>query len=402
VLVAGLALTGSLRGFAQAVLLTPGDGDPDWHIPFDADAAAAPELRPEVLRLDAAIDRYRNLVGAGGWPEVAAGAPLAPGQRDARVVTLRDRLRQDGDYAAEMGADPWFFDRALRDGVQSFQQRHGLPATGSVDERTRDELNLPAATRLQQLEATRQRWRWLPRELGRRHAIANIPAATLELVADNATERTLRTVVGHPDRPTPSLLSNVAAVVFRPDWSVPRRIAVEDLLPQQQADPGFLDRLGFRVLDDRGRRIRPRTIDWTQLSPARFPYRLVQAPGPVNSLGAVKLVLDNPYDIYLHDSPSRPLFDLTYRTLGSGCIRLEDAGAVVSWMLAGQPGWSDAVTAARLASARPTTVRPDPAAPPVWIVYLTSRVDADGRVHFRRDVYGRDARLFARLTAAGH
>lgn len=346
--------------------------------------------------LDSALERYRAIVAAGEWPIVPAGPALVAGVRDPRVVALRDRLRREGDYRADMGADPWFFDAALRDAVLHFQERHGLPGNGSADERTRSELNVPARVRLAQLAATRTRWRWLPRALGTRHVLANIPAATLSIVDGDTVVRTMRTVVGHPGRPTPSFASPVTAIVFHPEWSVPTRLAVEDLLPQQQQDPGFLTRLGFRVLDGRGRRIDPQQVAWDTLSARRFPYRLVQAAGPANSLGAVKLALANPFDIYLHDSPSRPLFELSYRTLGSGCIRLEDPAALVTWLVGGERPWTEADTAARLRAGPTATLRLK-ASPVVWVVYLTSWADADGTAYFRRDVYGRDARLAAAL-----
>lgn len=387
----------ALATHARAAVPAPAEADPDWHVPYDALGADAPDARPEVVALEAAMHRYTALAAAG-WPVVADDTVLLPGSRDARVVALRDRLRSEGDYAAEMGADPWFFDAALRDAVVRFQSRHGLPADGRADARTIAELNVPAEERLAQLTATQTRWRWLPRDLGRVHVVANVPAATLTVMSAGAPVLAMRTVVGHPDRPTPSFVAPVTAVTFHPEWSVPQRLAVEDLLPRQQADPEFLGRLGFRVLDGRGRRVDPRRIDWAVLGPGRFPYRLVQAAGPANSLGRVKLALANPYDIYLHDSPSRPLFGLTYRTLGAGCIRLEDPAPLVTFLLAGERDWSASDTASRLAGSR-TEALALRASPPVWVLYLTSWADADGTAHFRRDVYGRDARLAARLAA---
>jgi murein L,D-transpeptidase YcbB/YkuD len=372
----------------------PASADPDWHIPWDPARSAG--AQPEALRLDAAIARYRELVAAGGWEALGPTPGLAPGSRDPAVAALRRRLRASGDFTAEIGADPWFFDAGLVVAIRRFQARHGLAETGVIDAGTLAEMNVPASERLAQLEATRARWEWLPADRGAAHVIANVPAATLAVVDGGRTLLSMRTVVGHPERPTPSFVSTVQAVVFHPEWSVPRRIAVEDLLPQQQQDAGFLDRLGIRVLDGRGRRVAAARVDWRSLSADRFPYRLVQAAGPANSLGRVKLALDNPFDIYLHDSPSRPLFGLSYRTLGSGCIRLEDAGALVTWLLAGDRAWTGADTAARLAGSRTETLRLDRRIP-VWILYLTSSVDADGTVHFRRDVYGWDARLAASL-----
>lgn len=360
-----------------------------------------PDTRPAVLALDAALARYAALA-ADGWPELPDGPVLAPGVRDPRVAALRTRLRREGDYAGEMGADPWFLDAALGAAVRRFQARHGLPEDGRVDARVRAELNVPATVRHARLAAARTRWQWLPRDLGREHLFVNVPAATLALVRDGATVLAMRTVVGHPERPTPSFTGPVTSITFHPSWSVPARLAVEDLLPRQQADRGFFDRLGIAVRDARGRRVDPDRVDWAALGPGRLPYRLVQAPGPANSLGRVKITVRNPYDIYLHDSPSRPLFDLTYRTLGAGCVRLEQPAALVTALLSADRAWTAADTAARFASGTPLTLDLR-AGPPVWVVYLAAWADADGTAHFRPDVYGRDARLAAALglPAAG-
>ncbi len=378
---AGLLILGVVSAPGAA---TAGVPDPDWHIPAPPVDAPAP-VDPAYLRLLAAADAYRVLAANGGWAIVPPGPLLQAGGRDARVVALRNRLRATGEFSAEVNADPWFFDGALLRAVQVFQARHGVPATGAVDERTRDLLNVSAAERLRQLEITAGRWRWLPRTFPERYLWVNVPESTLELREHGTAVITMRVIAGHPDRPTPSFVDEITAVDLNPAWSVPRRIAVEDLLPAQQADPDFLRRLGIRVLPAHapdGRPRDPSRIDWAALGPERFPWRLRQDPGPANSLGRYRFVMDNPWDIFLHDTPSRRLFDLQSRTLSSGCIRLEDPEALVAALLGTLPAATAASRRLRL---------PQPI--PIYVVYLTSRVTDDGVVHFRPDVYGRDARL---------
>ncbi len=204
--------------------------------------------QPEALRLRDVLLRYEALAAAGGWPELPAGAPLQPGQRDVRVVALRERLRLSGDFEGLPGtADAWFFDVGLQRGLQNFQARHGLPATGLLDERTLTVLNVTVAARVQQLQTTLLRWTWLPRDFGDRYLWANVPGGSLELIENGVPTLSMRIIAGHPDRPTPSFADTVTAIVVNPSWSVPRRIAVEDLLPTQQEDPTFLARLGIRV-----------------------------------------------------------------------------------------------------------------------------------------------------------
>jgi murein L,D-transpeptidase YcbB/YkuD len=379
------------------------DHDPDWHIPR-ASQAAAETQRPDAIRLRDALARYQVLAAAGGWPPLPAGTTLQPGERAATVAALRERLRVTGDFAGLSGtADTWFFDAGLQRALQDFQARHGLPATGVVDDRTLAALNVPAADRVQQLQATLTRWNWLPRDLGPRYLWANVPGGYLELVEDGAPTLAMRIIAGHPERPTPSFKDTVSQIVVNPSWSVPLRIAVEDLLPTQREDPTFLARLGIRVLTGTGREVDPARIDWRRVSTDRFPFRLRQDPGPLNSLGRLKFVLHNPWDIYLHDTPSRRLFDLNSRTLSSGCIRLEKpeelaerlvgaASAATSLPRESSPRVSRGREVA--AEAAPTTQTVQLTRPvPLYVVYLTSWVTAEGVVHFRPDVYGRDARL---------
>ncbi len=364
--------------------------DPDWHIPLTPDTAGESQ-RPEAVRLRAALTHYRQLAEAGGWPELPAGTSLQAGQRDERVALLRDRLRISGDFSGiPATADAWFFDLPTAQALQSFQRRHTLPDSGQLDERTRTALNVPISDRMQQLQVNLTRWNWLPREPGPRYLWVNVPTGSLEVIDQGETVLRMRIIAGHPSRPTPSFQDMVRQIVVNPSWSVPHTIAVEDLLPAQQADPGFFARLGIRVFRGTGptaRELDARQIDWQRVSPGRFPYRLLQKPGPLNSLGRYKLVMDNPWDIFLHDTPSRRLFDLSSRTLSSGCIRLEQPDALVQLLLEGTPLPAGAADGTRT---RNVTL-PKPI--PVYIVYLTAWVTPAGEVNFRPDVYGRDAGL---------
>lgn len=375
----------------------PALADPDWHIPLRSPADNA--AHPQYELLARALAEHQAMERSGGWPEVPWGPDLRFGDRDERVAALRNRLRASGDYRAEMLADPWFFDAGLDQALRHFQHRHGLPQTGVLDERSLDLISRPLAQRIGQLNATLERWRWLPSALPPRYVWVNTAASTVELFENGQSVLAMRTIVGHPSRPTPSLVSAVRQVVFNPTWSVPHTIAVEDLLPRQQEDPGYLARHGFRVFrgyDEPLRAIDPAAIDWSGLGPKRFPYWLRQDSGPANALGRIKLVMDNPFDIYLHDTPERGLFALTSRTLGSGCVRLEDARAFTSRLLAGDRPWSVTDTDQRIAMGRLNTLNLHVPVP-IFIVYLTAWVSEDGTVHFRRDSYGRDARLLAAL-----
>jgi murein L,D-transpeptidase YcbB/YkuD len=157
-------------------------------------------------------------------------------------------------------------------------------------------------------------------------------------------------------------------------------IAVEDLLPRQVEDPAFLDRHRIRVY--RGTdpaAIDPARVDWQRLGPGRFPYRLVQEAGPGNSLGRIKLSFQNPYDIYLHDTPAKGMFGLGTRSLSSGCVRLEDAAALATLAVANDRAWDDAATQAAVAAGKTRTINLGHTIP-VYIVYMTVWSGGDGEL----------------------
>jgi murein L,D-transpeptidase YcbB/YkuD len=390
-----------VAGAATAVEPLPPTGalqaaDPDWHIPTPPDAG--PPVHPDYARLAAALERYRAIAAAGGWRPLPAGEPLAVGARHPRVAELRTRLRAGGDYDSEMGADPWFFDYGMDRALRRVQRRHGLAEDGVLGERTLEALNIPVEALVGQIEASMERWRRLPRDPGPRHVWVNIARAQLDVVENGAPALSMRIVVGHRERPTPSLAGEISRVTFNPTWSVPRRIAVEDLLPRQQDDPAFLARNGIAVLAGSGDALRAADVDWARLDADRFPYRLVQAAGPGNSLGRIKIAFDNPYDIYLHDTPIKGLFAFATRTFSSGCVRLEDAQRLATLLLAQDRTWTDADTAAEIAASATRTLNLARRVP-IYLVYMTVWSGEDGELRFGRDLYGSDARLAAALHA---
>jgi len=188
--------------------------------------------------------------------------------------------------------------------------------------------------------------------------------------------------------------------VANPEWTVPRSIAVRDLLPKQQRDADFLTARQFRVYRESGGErieIDPASLEWSQYDVDNFPFVLKQDAGGDNTLGRFKFHMPNRYDIYLHDTPARGLFERPSRAFSSGCVRVEGAARLADLLLAraesgGRAQFHHAVEQGDtliLALTRPM---------PVYLAYFTSWVDEVGGVHFRPDVYLRDTRL---LTALG-
>jgi murein L,D-transpeptidase YcbB/YkuD len=339
-------------------------------------------------RLRQALARYRHIAASGGWPTIPTGAPLRPGERSARVETLRVRLRLTGDLDAHPGSDATLYDEAMQHAVRAFQRRHGLDADGSVGPRTLSALNVPAEVRVRQIMQTMERWRWLPQDLGQRYILVDVPAFTLEVVERDQPVMTMRVVVGKPSWPTPVLSSTVVSIVFNPDWRVPSSIAAQEFLPIFRANPGYLAQHNMQVSYG-PHAVDPSSIDWFAVSATHFPYSLRQEPGPTNPLGNLKFLFPNRFQVYLHDTPSRGLFTKPERAFSHGCIRLEKPAELAAYVLRGS--WTPQHIHAGL---RQRTSRTVPLAEPlpIHLVYRTAWVQDDGIVHFRPDIYGYDDR----------
>ncbi len=350
--------------------------------------------------LQLALRVHREILNRGGWREIPGGPVLVPGSRapEARLGPLRERLRASGDLGTGEDA-PGFYDATLAEAVRRFQARNGLIPDGKLGPATIEVLAVSAVERVSQIELSLERFRWLPRELGRRYIRVDIAAYRLELVEQGETVLDMRVVVGRPDRPTAVFSDEVRYLVFHPFWEVPFNLAIEDELPAIQKDVGYVQQRNFDVL--RGwppneRSVDPRQVDWASLDRENFPYRLRQRPGPGNSLGRVKFMFPNRFSIYLHDTPRPELFKRAERDLSSGCIRVERPTELAAELLEGTPGWDRWLIDEVLASGHQSTVRLlQPM--PIHLLYFTAWPDASGKIGFRKDIYDLDPALRAAL-----
>jgi len=397
----------------------PGDLDPEWVANRrQADLAAllhqalkegkvGEALRgllppqPGYRRLRALLGSFRRLAEEGGWPTIEAGPRLELGSRGDRVIQLRKRLAVSAPGGLSPLADPDnpVFSEDLDLAVREFQRSLGLDADGVVGQSTLQALNVSAAERVRQIEVNLERWRWLPQDLGRQHILVNIADFRLDVRRDGQVELTLPVIVGKQYRRTPVFSADMTYLVLSPAWEVPHMLAVQDKLPLIQQDSGYLEKLGFQVLQGWGAEekvIDPGTVAWGDLSPRRFPYRLRQAPGPLNALGRVKFMFPNKFNVYIHDTPSRELFRKPERTFSSGCIRVQRPEELAFYLLKDRAEWPQEAILAAMDSGREKTVRlPKPL--PVHLEYWTAWVDHDGSAHFRNDIYKRDEALGAAL-----
>lgn len=350
---------------------------------------------PGYNSLREALLTYRKLAKETDWPKIPAGPALKKGKYDERVALLKTRLLASGDLEEGLQTDENLFDDILDEAVRRFQKRHGLDIDGIVGPVTLAALNVPIEEWLRQIELNLERWRWLPQSLGERYLLVNIANFELEVVENNQLIINIRAVIGRPYRRTPVFSDKVTYLVFNPYWYVPPSIATKDMLPLIQKEPDYFDKQGIKLFIGWGAEAKEfdsKNIDWTKVTPKNFPYRLRQDPGPKNALGQVKFMFPNKFNVYLHDTPSRELFQRAARGFSSGCIRIEKPIELAEYLLKGDPKWTRENILGAIEKGIEQTVSL-PKLIPIHLLYWTAWVDDDGQMHFREDIYGRNALL---------
>jgi murein L,D-transpeptidase YcbB/YkuD len=229
--------------------------------------------------------------------------------------------------------------------------------------------------------------------------VVDVAGFDVSYFRDDEPVWTSKVIVGRPYRETPIFKSTITHVVFNPTWTIPPTILVKDKLPILKRDPGYLARNNIRVIDANGREVDRNSVNWSRYGPGRLPpYQLRQDPGPDNALGLVKIMFPNKYMVYLHDTPTKSLFDKDERTFSSGCIRVQKAFELAELVLDDPARWNQETMAAVVATKKMQTeylAKPVP----VLILYWTAQPRPDGHVTFRNDVYGRDPPTLAALDA---
>jgi murein L,D-transpeptidase YcbB/YkuD len=386
-------LAGTLAGLAASGE-NPFGPQAEWAQRYDPAPSLAvkrsstPLLSVQTLAAtEQAMESYRQIVDAGGWGKVPTGLQLRLGVSGPAVVALRRRLAASGDLDPSAGASP-VFDSYVDAAVKHFQARHGLLETGIVSKETIVALNVPAEVRLRQLEVNLVRLRSYSGNLGDRFVVANIPAMAVETVENGVVATRHAAGVGKIDRQSPVMMTKVIDINFNPYWTVPPSIIRKDLIPRMRKDPNYLSDHKIRIFTKDGQELSPAQVDWRSLEAVNYKFR--QDPGgDVNSLGVVRININNPYGVYMHDTPEKGVFGDDDRFVSSGCIRVQNVRDYVAWLLQDTPGWGrDQIDEAIRSGER---VDAKLAAPvPVYWVYVTAWATPDGWTQFREDIYQRD------------
>ncbi len=351
----------------------------------------------EYARLMRQKARLEHLIAQGGWGPVVQAQSLKPGDTGASVLALRNRLIVMGYLERSASAS---YDARLKDAVTRFQDTHGLETDGVAGAVTMAEINKGPEARLKSVLVALERERWFNRDRGERHILVNITDFSSRIIKNDAQIFETRSIVGRAlaDRQTPEFSDVMNHMVINPTWHVPRSIVAREYLPRMQRNRNAASYL--RLYDSRGREVSRSSIDFSRYTARTFPYSVKQPPSPRNSLGLVKFMFPNQYNIYLHDTPQKNLFATDVPAHSSGCVRLADPFEFAYTLLAEQADDPQGLFHGILNTGRET--RLDLEHPiPIHLIYRTAFVTASGEAHYRRDVYGRDAAIWNALERAG-
>jgi L,D-transpeptidase YcbB len=316
------------------------------------------------------------------------------GQTDERIPDLRSRMAdlgflEAGDMlVAEDKLET--LDKALSKAIKAYQTANGIKVSGQLDVVLVTKLNEdPTRDKRNKVISSLERIRWLPRDLGNRHVFVNQAAYQAKVVENGKTIWTTKVIVGRPMTQTAAFHDEFETVVFNPSWGVPQSILVNEYLPKLRRDPGYLDRIGYKVTNDSGKPVSSRNVDWWAYG-NEVPFSVQQPPGNDNALGELKFLFPNEHAIYMHDTPSRKLFKESNRAFSHGCVRVEDPRQFASILL----GWDrDRVSAG--VEAGESYSEKIPLKTKVHLTYFAAWPDETGKIQYYSDIYERDKTLIA-------
>ncbi|WP_367714564.1 L,D-transpeptidase family protein [Nitratireductor sp. GISD-1A_MAKvit] len=348
------------------------------------------QLRAELEALRGSVEREivvdpKTFVRPGGAsPEFAKLLKII--ERDAEETFLA----QHGTTLTEHAGSE-VYSSALVPVIEAVQRKHDLTPDGIVGPRTVAAIaGVSKADRIEKVVYSLERLRWHPSDLGDTRVVINAASFNVDFFDRGEHRISMRTVVGRNANQTSFFYDELETVEFNPYWGVPRSIIVNEMLPKLWRDPSYLDRNGYEVINSKGRRISSSAVNWGQYG-RNVPYSVRQKPGPRNALGELKILFPNRHAIYMHDTPSKSLFQRDTRAFSHGCVRLADPRAMAAAVLD--------ISVEQVAGliekgdrSRPTRRKVERRIP-VYVGYFTAWPEVDGEVAFHGDIYGRDQRL---------
>lgn len=328
------------------------------------------------------------------WPAIILDRPVKPGDTSQMVPKVRERLIKLRYLLSDSTST--IIDEELEKQIKAFQDDRGLNTDGVIGKATVEYLNCLPLKLIGQLKVNMERFRWLPLQVTRKHIIINIANFKLDLITGTDNLISMKAIVGKETRRTPVFNESMTYIVFSPTWTVPKTILRQDVIPELLKGPEYLIKKKMKLLRNDGTELAYSDIDWSMISESNFPYMVRQDPGPGNSLGKVKFMFPNDYNVYIHDTPSKEFFARDGRAVSSGCIRVEDPFDLAVLLLSDAPEWSpDKIRNAMQQTEEQTVLLKVPV--DVMVVYLTAWTDGRDRIQFRNDVYQNDGKVLEAL-----
>ena len=335
------------------------------------------------------LKKLRAEAENGGWPEVSEGETLKPGDSDERIIEIRQFLIAVGDLEEKPVDDEELFDEQLEEAVKKFQLRHKLTNDGVIGKGTIEQMKVPIEDRIDMIIINLERTRWIFQQPDSDFLLVNIAGFHVKRISDRQEVFDSRVIVGKYHKETPVFKGVMKYIVMNPTWTLPYSIATHETLPRLKKDPGYLAAKHMEVMDRNGKILNSSTIDWSQYSAGNFPFIIRQKAGPWNALGEVKFIFPNKYSVYLHDTPSRGLFNRQDRAFSHGCIRTEDKWGLLMSLMDDPEVWNMDKINEILKSGKTTTINlPKPIN--IYLIYLTTAVDHENNLMFMKDIYKRD------------
>lgn len=361
--------------------------------------AAAPDaalrgLHPQHPQFEKLRQKLLALRQGGGAPETVrmpGGPMLRPGMSHPDVAILRKRLKT----APAAGAEEALYDDALKAAVAAFQKERGLSPDALVGPGTRAALNDVEVLSPEKLIANMEEWRWMPDDMGDLYVWVNVPEFKVRVVKNGKAIHTERVITGLVDKQTPIFSETLKTVIFRPRWNVPNSIKVRELYPSLARGGAYFERQGLR-LSQNGRPIDPFSVDWSTADIRR--YDIYQPPGEGNALGNIKFAFPNKHLVYMHDTPTKRLFNEASRPFSHGCMRVRNPERLAEILLAEDKGWHEAKIANLIAGGPENYEVHIKRRIPVHVTYFTAWVDETGKTQMAHDVYGHEKRITLALA----
>lgn len=340
-------------------------------------------IQPEIKVIENRIKNYQQILKSTDFKEII----INKGKINRNNSPLLAKLYQLGILEVH---NLNLTDKDFKTKIKEAQIQFNQLTDGELSNALINELNIPIKTRLQQLILSVNYYRWISSITANQTAIVvNIPAANLKVYHKNRVSNEMKMIVGKLSTPTPTLCSYIKEVVLYPYWHVPYSIATKELLPLIKKNTSFIQNGNYQILNTEGEIINPYSINWQSLNTQHFPYLIRQSSGCDNALGLLKLNFDNPFGVYLHDTPGKNLFTYNYRFLSHGCMRMEkpmDIGHLV--LLNNSQAIDTLEQKGCLVNKSPTKVIADQQIP-IIVWYNPVGIDSLGRLVFYKDVYGK-------------